>query len=197
MQYCFSTATMLARTLVGVTLYVQCLSCYWHVYVAWKWILWSVCGVRAIECFQQERQGEPQHLLNRSDNEKRNEMEARFGCIKARNTDEVIEVIGIGTGCHICVITKNVAGYSVVSDSNSSAVPRISYSLQTFAPFHSAPSSSVRLRKIAKSYCNFCRVCLLFRPCGGKNSAHAGQIFMKFDIWGFFLKNLARKAKFD
>jgi hypothetical protein len=72
-----------------------------------------VCGVRAIQCFQQERQGNPQRLLNRSDNEKRNKTEARFGYFKARNAGEVIEVIGIGTGCHICVTTKNVAGYSV------------------------------------------------------------------------------------
>jgi len=108
-----------------------------------KVIFCSVCGVRAIECFQQERQGVPQHLLNRSDNEKKKKMEARFGCIKARDTGEVIEVTGIGTGCHICVITKNVAGHSVVSHRNSSAVPRISYSLQIFDTFHSAPPPSV------------------------------------------------------
>ena len=165
-------------------------------------ILCLVRGVRAIQCFQQDRQGEPQRLLIRSDNEKRNETQARFGCIKARNTGEVIGVIGIGTGCHICVTFKNVAGYSVVSI-------RIHRQFPVFRiAFKPSPHFILHLRLpylffFLSFFCAFAKLrkatvvfVVSICPSAGKNSASTGQIFMKFYIWGS-VKSVARKATFD
>jgi hypothetical protein len=41
-SYCFSTATMVTRTRLNVTLYVHCLSCFYNIQYEWAGIAQSV-----------------------------------------------------------------------------------------------------------------------------------------------------------
>ena len=49
-----------------------------------------------------------------------------------------------------------------------------------------------RVRKIAKSDYRFRHVCPSVRSPAWKNSAPTGQVFMKFEIWIFFLKSVEK-----